>query len=95
MIQGESNYWHGGLNKNCPSDIVVKTENECRLAAAVLGLTYNHNPTMSPNRPAGCFGDLVSGEETVYLNLITDVSLATPTQFTEGICKGGIFIDIV
>ena len=75
--------------------MVVKTDNECRLAAAVLGFTYVHNPMMSQNRPAGCYAVSTSGVETVYLNSIDDVSMTIPTQFSRGICRGGIIINII
>ena len=73
----------GVSGKDCTSNAVVNTANECRLAADQLQRTYIREVIMVIY-PAGCF----EHNFTVYFNTITDPSLTLPIHPFAGICKG-------
>lgn len=85
-------YYRSEKNKNCPSDQVVNSTNECKTAATELELKYKNSLTRY-YRPAGCY----RFTNLAYFNEITNTSKTWPEKgdlTTFGICrkKGTLFL---
>ena len=48
-------YILAGNNGNCPTDSVIKTANECKVASSTMGLAYGYIIDNKSDRPAGCY----------------------------------------
>ena len=73
------------IGENCSGDFVriIRTENSCKAAATVIGLSYTFAVSFSSS-PAGCYW-LSDGD--VYFNEIIDPSKTNPGSFGN---KGGL-----
>ena len=67
---------------NCPSGKVVETEDECKQAASVVGMSYYGEK--SSNSPAGCWFRY----STVYFNTEINPALTSPYSSRGGVCTG-------
>ena len=79
------------LGNNCPINAVIKTENDCKMAALVFGLIYSTQYCSGCPRndyPSGC----LYGNDMQYasFNAYTDISLTNPQNLQfGGLCKIG------
>ena len=76
-------YFKNDIGENCHADQIIGTENTCKDAAVVLGLTYLKSVNSQVD-PAGCYWN--HNRMAIY-NQIVDPSQTYPEEF--GV-KGGV-----
>ena len=82
----------GIWGEGCTLHKIVKTESECKKAAAELQITYSTRATRA-DCPAGCY--TWRNANKLWFNTITNPSMTSPHQDTAGICKGIVILKYV
>ena len=76
---------------NCPTDRIVATLDECKVASDVLGLTYYSSYTLF-STPAGCNWRAIGEIRYSFFNTIVDPSQTSPNNVDfGGVCVKGKF----
>ena len=74
-------YFKSNIGKNCQADQIIDTEDTCKVAANVLGLSYVRvRPNSNSYCPAGCYWPS-SNSDVAFFNLLTDPSETDPEHF--------------
>ena len=82
-------YFKSNIGKNCQADQIIDTEDICKVAANVLGLSYVRvRPNSNSYCPAGCHWPS-SNSDVAFFNRLTDPSETDPEHFgvKGGLCK--------
>ena len=78
-------YYRTLKDRNCPTENVISTENDCIAASQELGYDYK-NSRLGYDLPAGCYYHHGDG---IYLNNITDPASTDPyPNGHHGVCLG-------
>ena len=74
--------------EHCPLPLMVKTEDECKIASQAVSVRYN-KAIRRNNRPAGCYwGNTRSGDRPSYFNRILEPGvIQLDVSHVGGICK--------
>lgn len=82
-------YFKSNIGENCQADQIIDTEDTCKVAANVLGLSYVRvRPNSNSYCPAGCHWPS-SNSDVAFFNLLTDPFETYPQHFgvKGGLCK--------
>ena len=82
-------YFKSNIGENCQADQIIDTEDTCKVAANVLGLSYVRvRPNSNSYCPAGCHWPS-SNSDVAFFNVLTDPSETYPEHFgvKGGLCK--------
>ena len=89
--------WISPKGTNCPLNDIIKTQNECKVAAGKMGLVYREDlKAAHSTRPAGCYSYGYTSDSTdVGFNTITDPTSTSNLGELAGLCESSTIMKLI